>query len=97
MFCLSSCNILGPTNVGLNIVSTVASIVGLLPTEPQRKLMAYVIDLTYIMYILSVLEQPTITRRLIKAIYAMYHDSPLKVHVHSKIREYDGNKNPVLE
>jgi hypothetical protein len=66
--------------------------------------MAYIIDLTYIMYIMFVLtlgengpyrEQPTITRRLIKATYSKYYDSPLKVHTHSKIREYDDSKGPI--
>ena len=72
--------------------------------ELQRKFMSYIIDLTYIIYILFVLtlgengpyrEKPAITRRLIKATYASYYDSPLKVHVHSKIREYDNSKNPI--
>jgi len=72
--------------------------------ELQRKFMAYIIDLTYIIYILFVLtlgengpyrKQPAITRRLIKATYSKYYDSPLKVHVHSKIREYDDNKGPI--
>ncbi|KAF8329614.1 hypothetical protein F5887DRAFT_998336 [Amanita rubescens] len=72
--------------------------------ELQRKFMAYIIDLTYIIYILFVLtlgengpyrKQPAITRRLIKGTYSKYYDSPLKVHVHSKIREYDDNKGPI--
>ena len=72
--------------------------------ELQRKFMAYIIDLTYIMYILFVLtlgengpyrEQPIITRRLIKATYSTYYNSPLKAHAHSKIREYDDSKGPV--
>ena len=66
--------------------------------------MAYIIDLTYIIYILFVLtlgengpyrEKPTITRRLIKATYVSYYDSPLKVNVHRKIREYDDSKNSI--
>ena len=66
--------------------------------------MAYIIDLTYIVYILFELtlgengpyqKQPIITRRLIKATYMSYYNSPLKVHVHTKIREYDDNNNPI--
>ena len=90
---------LGPTTG-----NDTTSDVGLVSTEPQRKFMAYIIDLTYIMYILFQLtlggnepyrEQPTITGRLIKATYMSYYDSPLMVHVHSKIREYNDSKNPI--
>ena len=72
--------------------------------ELQRKFMAYIIDLTYIIYILFMLtlgenglyrEQPAITRRLIKATYLEYYESTLKAHVHSKIREYDDSKGPI--
>jgi hypothetical protein len=40
-------------------------------------------------------KRPAITRRLIKATYSKFYDSPLKVHVHSKIREYDDIKCPI--
>ena len=72
--------------------------------ELQRKFMAYIIDLTYIMYLLFELtlgengpyrEQPTITRRLIKATYTSYYNSLLKLHVHNRICEYDDTKNPI--